>query len=180
MKTKFSRNTKSRVKKKKKPTDSAMAEESNDEKQDDEEDQTQLQMIQESNEEYLALKARMEAGENISKKQLFLQRPPNNVIVLNYGPIPGRVPTIFFNYPSFLKMQRPFKQDRIQMITQEQLQPYSYLTFRIARTHVYNCVINALKTAGFHLVTSGNGPCSWNSMWSNLIRPSKLKHMNQY
>lgn len=47
-------------------------------------------MIKESNAEYMALKKRMEAGENISKKQLFLQRPPNNVIVLNYGPIPGR------------------------------------------------------------------------------------------
>jgi hypothetical protein len=90
------------------------AEESGEEKIEEEEDQsTQFQMIEESNKEYLALKKRMDAGENISKKQLFLQRPPNNTIVLNYGPIPGRQPTIFFNYPSFLKMQRPFKQDRI-------------------------------------------------------------------
>lgn len=70
-------------------------------------------MIKESNAEYLALKKRADAGEQISKKQLFLQRPPNNIIVLNYGPIPGRKPTVFFNYPSFLKMQRPFKQDRV-------------------------------------------------------------------
>jgi hypothetical protein len=52
------------------------------------------------------------------------------------------------------------------------------LTFRISQTHIYNCLVNALKTAGFHLVTSGNGPVSWNTMWSGLIRPSKLKHMN--
>lgn len=50
---------------------------------------------------------------DMTKKEIFLKRPPNNKIVLNYGPIPGRAPSIFFNYPPFLKMQRPFKPDRI-------------------------------------------------------------------
>lgn len=40
----------------------------------------------------------------MSKKEIFLMRPPNNTIILNYGPIPGRQPTIFFSYPTFLKM----------------------------------------------------------------------------
>jgi hypothetical protein len=85
-------------------------------------------------------------------QQIFLEKPPNNKIVLLYGPIPGRQPSIFFNYPPFLKMQRPFKQDQIQIITQSQLQPYSYLSFKISGTHTYNCVVNAMKTAGFHIV----------------------------
>ena len=55
----------------------------------------------------------------MTKKEIYLKRPPNNKIVLNYGPIPGRAPSIFFNYPPFLKMQRPFKPDRIQVITQD-------------------------------------------------------------
>jgi len=28
--------------------------------------------------------------EGLSKKEIFLMRPPNNTIILNYGPIPGR------------------------------------------------------------------------------------------
>ena len=122
-----------------------------------------------------------ENGEPLSKKQLFLLKPPSKTIILNYGPIPGRPPTIFFSYPAFLKMQRPYKKDRIQLIQQEQLYPYSQLTFRISsHTHTYNCVVNALKTAGFHIVTSGHGPTSWNCLWTGLIKPSKLKGMNPY
>ena len=118
---------------------------------------------------------------DMTKKEIYLRRPPNNKVVLNYGPIPGRAPSIFFNYPPFLKMQRPFKPDKIQVITQDQLQPYSYLSFRLSsRTHTYNCVVNALKTAGFHLVTKGMGPTSWNFIWAPLIRPSQLRPMNQY
>jgi len=112
-------------------------------------------------------------------QQIFLEKPPNNKIVLLYGPIPGRQPSIFFNYPPFLKMQRPFKQDQIQIITQSQLQPYSYLSFKISGTHTYNCVVNAMKTAGFHIVQRGSGPASWNCLWTALIRPSKLKSMNK-
>lgn len=116
---------------------------------------------------------------DMSKKEIYLKKPPNNKIVLNYGPIPGRAPSIFFNYPPFLKMQRPFKPDRIQVITQDQLLPYSYLSFRISsQTHTYNCVVNALKTAGFHLVNKGQGPTSWNICWAPLIRPSRLRNMN--
>ena len=61
----------------------------------------------------------MEKGEEIDKKELFLAKPPNDTIILNYGPIPGRQPTIFFSYPAFLKMQRPYKQDKIQLVTQK-------------------------------------------------------------
>lgn len=39
-------------------------------------------------------------------------------------------------------------------------------------------MVNALKTAGFHLVNKGQGPTSWNILWAPLIRPSKLRNMN--
>lgn len=93
----------------------AAEEESEDEglNKDDDKHQQQFELIQESNEEYKRLKARADAGEQISKKQLFLARPPSNTIILCYGPIPGRQPTVFFNYPPFLKMQRPYKPDQI-------------------------------------------------------------------
>jgi len=44
------------------------------------------------------------SGQTLNKKQLFLLKPPNKTIILNYGPIPGRPPTIFFSYPAFLKL----------------------------------------------------------------------------
>jgi len=42
--------------------------------------------------------------EGLNKREAFLARPPNNTIILNYGPIPGRLPVVFFSYPPFLKM----------------------------------------------------------------------------
>ena len=52
-------------------------------------------------------------GKDRSLKEAFLRRPANNVITLHYGPIQGRAPSVFFNYPPFLNKQRPYKQDRI-------------------------------------------------------------------
>jgi hypothetical protein len=51
-------------------------------------------------------------------RQIFLEKPPNNKIVLLYEPIPGRQPSIFFNNSPFLKMHRLFNQDQIQILTQ--------------------------------------------------------------
>ena len=62
-------------------------------------------------------------------------------------------------------------------VSQEELKPYSSLGFQInSSTHTYNCVVNALKTAGFRLV-SGSG---WNLLWTGIIKPERLKKMNQY
>ena len=112
-----------------------------------------------------------------SLKEAFLRRPANNIITLNYGPIPGRQPTVFFNYPPFLKMNRPYQNNSVQKFTQDDLKPYATLCFKINNsTHTYNCVVNAFKTAGFRLSEGGG----WNCLWTGLIRPSKLKYMNQY
>ena len=37
-----------------------------------------------------------------------------------------------------------------------------------------------MKTAGFALVDHGNGPLSWNMLWTTLIKPNKLTFMNKY
>ena len=41
-------------------------------------------------------------------------------------------------------------------------------------THTYNCVVNALKTAGFRLI---NGS-AWNCLWTGMIKANKLKNIN--
>jgi hypothetical protein len=37
----------------------------------------------------------------------------DDLIIMAYGPIPNREPCVFFNYPSFLKIQRPYQEDLI-------------------------------------------------------------------
>lgn len=54
--------------------------------------------------------------QDMTKREKYLKKPPNNQVVLSYGPIAGRAPSIFFNYPHYLKMQRPYKADKIQII----------------------------------------------------------------
>ena len=65
-------------------------------------------------------------------------------------------------------------------MTQEEFKPYSFLAFRInSSTHTYNCVVNSLKSAGFRLI-GGGGANAWNFLWTGLIKPNKLKRVNQY
>ena len=112
-------------------------------------------------------------------KELFLQRPPNNSVVLLKSQFNKRSPTIFFPYPNFLKMQRKYEgpEDRLVKISQEDLKPNSFLGFKINEsTHTYNCVVNSFKTSGFRLVSGA----AWNVLWTGLIKSSKLKNINQY
>jgi len=58
-------------------------------------------------------------GQKLKKKYMLMLKPPNRTVILNYGPIPGRPPSIFFSYPLFLNIQRPYDKKRIQLINQE-------------------------------------------------------------
>ena len=115
----------------------------------------------------------------MSAKEAFLLRPPNNVVTLIKSPFNKRPPTIFFPYPGFLKLQRPVEggSQAIIRLTQEDLKPYSMLGFKFHySTHTYNCIVNTLKAAGFRLAGGG----AWNVLWTGLIKPNKLKNVNQY
>lgn len=43
-----------------------------------------------------------------------------------------------------------------------------------------NSIVNAFKSAGFHIVTCGEGPTSWNCLWTGLVPASKFNQMNKY
>jgi len=45
-------------------------------------------------------------GKDRSLKEAFLRRPPNNMIIVQDSVIPGRFPSIVFNYPPFLQIKR--------------------------------------------------------------------------
>jgi hypothetical protein len=60
---------------------------------------------------------------------------------------------------------------------QDELKPYSMLGFKVnSSTHTYNCFVNAMKTAGFRLVSGS----AWNMLWTGVIKPERLKMVNQY
>lgn len=74
-------------------------------------------------------------------------------------------------------MQRPYKKERLLILSQDQIGEIASLKFKISnQTHTYNCVVNAFKTAGYSLVKSNN----WNCLWTTLIKQSRLKSMNMY
>jgi tubulin polyglutamylase TTLL6/13 len=45
-------------------------------------------------------------------------------------------------------------------------------------THIYNSVVNSLKTAGFRIVGPANS--KWNVMWTGVTKPENLKDMCKY
>ena len=53
------------------------------------------------------------------------------------------------------------------------------LGFKIAEsTHIYNSVVNTLKTAGFRIV--GPGSSKWNVLWTGQTKPEHLKDATKY
>ena len=93
------------------------------------------------------------------------------------SPFATREPYIFFPYPPFLGSQRTLPQDysRIVQYNQDQLKPYCTPGFKVSdSTHTYNCVVNALKMAGFRHVTGA----AWNCIWTGLFKQGRLRNMN--
>jgi tubulin polyglutamylase TTLL4 len=43
-------------------------------------------------------------------------------------------------------------------------------------THVYNSVVNAMKEAGFKMISTAG----WNVLWSGVHRPEFLSHLSMY
>ena len=53
------------------------------------------------------------------------------------------------------------------------------LGFKISETtHIYNSVVNTLKTAGFRIV--GPNSSKWNVMWTGQTKPEHLKEATKY
>lgn len=53
------------------------------------------------------------------------------------------------------------------------------LGFKIMEsTHVYNSVVNTMKTAGIKFVAPTSS--KWNICWTGCIKPEQLKEVNKY
>jgi hypothetical protein len=45
-------------------------------------------------------------------------------------------------------------------------------------THIYNAVVNTMKTAGFRMV--GPNSDKWNVMWTGVTKPEVLRECSKY
>jgi hypothetical protein len=45
-------------------------------------------------------------------------------------------------------------------------------------THIYNSVVNTLKTAGFRIVAPNNR--KWNVVWTGVTKPELLREMSRF
>jgi tubulin polyglutamylase TTLL4 len=63
------------------------------------------------------------------------------------------------------------------MLDQKDMNPNCVLSFKISdSTHTYNCMVNALKMAGFKLTTS----TGWNLKWTGSVKVSNIKNLSKY
>ena len=72
-----------------------------------------------------------------------------DLIIMAYGPIPNREPCVFFNYPAFLKIQRPYQEDLIEKQNVK-------MTYRSDLTAV--CIKMAMRAGGFKVDNKNKNP----------------------
>jgi hypothetical protein len=53
------------------------------------------------------------------------------------------------------------------------------MTFNITEsTHIYNAVVNTLKTSGFIIISPNSS--KWNLQWTGVVKPELLKEVSKY
>ena len=69
---------------------------------------------------------------------------------------------------------------KVQVARQEYFKQHNMiLGFKISETtHIYNSVVNSLKTAGFRIV--GPNSSKWNVQWTGQTKPEHLKEATKY
>jgi hypothetical protein len=104
------------------------------------------------------------------------EEPPTEIVILNsiFAERPG---TVFFDYPSQCKIP---PRDRTRTVTMDPATVQHngrLLKYKVADgTHVYNCVVNNLKMAGFRHTLSS----SYNLLWGGVKTPDFLREFDPY
>jgi hypothetical protein len=86
-------------------------------------------------------------------KHLSLQKPVNELIMLQKNVYEGRPATVFFQYPEYCGYERD--ESKTIHYTQEAFKRQGLsLAFKVTgSTHVYNSVVNSMKNAGFSMIS---------------------------
>ena len=88
-----------------------------------------------------------------------------------------RPPTAFFHYPEYTKRSKEFPENRIRKYNRDDLE-YLSLAFKISdTTHIYNAVVNTLKTGGFQMIENTN---LFNLLWTGYTKPENIRELNHY
>ena len=90
----------------------------------------------------------------------------------------GRPPTAFFTYPSYVTMPQAYSTDLVKSYSRRGDIEYLYMSFLISeRTHIYNAVVNTMKTAGFDLLEFGE---EFNLIWTGYTTIEDILKLNKY
>jgi hypothetical protein len=77
----------------------------------------------------------------------------------------GRAPTVFFTYPTYVTKVIKFDPNLVKLYNRrgDNIEPL-FMAFSISdRTHVYNAVVNTMKSNGFELIENGQ---NFNLVWT--------------
>lgn len=127
-------------------------------------------------------------------------KPHSEEVLLLYSTLfkQDELPAAVFSYPkycmrddqapSFLSTENKLlgletsgpKHLMLVRVTQNEMQRgHLSLGFKMTETtHIYNSVVNSLKTAGFRIVGPANP--KWNVLWTGVTKPEILKDMTKY
>jgi tubulin polyglutamylase TTLL4 len=93
----------------------------------------------------------------------------------------GRAPTVFCIYPNYVNKAISVSQENVKTYNRrsESIEPL-FMSFVISdRTHVYNAVVNTMKSNGFELLERGE--CEdFNLMWTGYTQVSDILPLNKY
>ena len=88
----------------------------------------------------------------------------------------NRPPTAFFQYPSYVKIER--KCDRIRKFKRDEVETL-FMSFKISDdTHIYNALVNSCKCAGFCMLESTSD--NFNLQWTGYINPEDIYFLNKF
>lgn len=91
----------------------------------------------------------------------------------------GRAPCVFFLYPSYVNLEQQYDANLVKTYNRrgETIEPL-FMAFMISdKTHVYNAVVNTMKSNGFELLESGN---DFNLIWTGYTQIEDILPLNRY
>ena len=90
----------------------------------------------------------------------------------------GRPPTAFFPYPTYVHQAQPHNKSLVKSYQRRGDIEYLYMSFLVSeRTHIYNAVVNTMKTGGFELLESGE---EYNLIWTGYTTIQDILRLNKY
>lgn len=106
-------------------------------------------------------------------------KPTSDNVTFYKSAFKGRPPTVFIEYPSYVSQKTIFSDpNAIKRYNRRNEIEHLFLSFYISdRTHIYNAVVNTMKTGGFELLERGE---DFNLIWTGYTTIDDILPLNKY